>query len=369
MFHWLFARRRRWQRYREARHGLLRLALWLGSVLAAHTSAMMVLEGMSVADALWLTATTATTVGYGDLSAKTNAGRLATVILMYGGAIFILAKTVNDWFDLKTAKAERKRRGSWDWNMRDHLLVIGQPCNGEGRQSLERAVDFFERLAIQIHASPQWMDTPIQIFTPVFADTGLPPRLSEQGIVHYGGTPTTRGALSAVHADHARAIIVLADSEIDSASDAMTFDTVDRLRRSGSTAPIIAECVDSNNADRLRAAGASSVVRPMRGYPEMLSRAVVAPGAEVLISDLFTAEGDECTRIDLPQPWRGAWRDLCRTLIDAGIGTPIGYADGNGKVHANPVNSGDVHACALFVIINDARESELARIPALLGRG
>ncbi len=366
----LHIRKRRLRRYRKGYvdgRGHLRLALAFVLVLAAHTGAMVALEGMSVMDGFWLTATTATTVGYGDLSAKTTAGRLATVVLMYGCGIFILAKAVNDWFDVKTAKAERKLHGSWDWNMHDHLLVIGKPNPGEDRQSLERAADFFARLAAQVHADPRWTDTPILLLTPMFAATGLPPRLRELGIAHYDGSPTTRGALEAVHPDRVRVAIVLAHSEVDSASDAVTFDTVDRLRRAGCTAPVIAECVDDGNAPRLRAAGASSVVRPMRGYPEMLARSVVAPGAEHIISTLFTAEGDECNRVDLPRTWHGPWREVCRALIDAGIGTPIGYADGNGQVFANPVRTGDIHADALFVIIHDDQEQDVPRIPSLLG--
>ena len=61
--------------------------MWLTAIVCLHVVAMNQLEGLALHDALWLTLTTATTVGYGDLSPSTLWGRLATVILIYGGGI------------------------------------------------------------------------------------------------------------------------------------------------------------------------------------------------------------------------------------------------------------------------------------------
>jgi voltage-gated potassium channel len=45
----------------------------------------MLLEKLSVVDALYLTVVTLTTVGYGDLVPRTGAGRLFTVVLILSG--------------------------------------------------------------------------------------------------------------------------------------------------------------------------------------------------------------------------------------------------------------------------------------------
>ncbi len=62
--------------------GLVVLAAYLAAITIGHTLAMMAFEELALGDAVWLTATTMTTVGYGDLSASTAAGRWSTVILV-----------------------------------------------------------------------------------------------------------------------------------------------------------------------------------------------------------------------------------------------------------------------------------------------
>ena len=77
-----FLKPRIWSKGIRLRH----LSIWVGAVIAAHVVAMVALEGMTIFEAIWLTATTIVTVGYGDLSAKTELGRVATMLL-YGAGI------------------------------------------------------------------------------------------------------------------------------------------------------------------------------------------------------------------------------------------------------------------------------------------
>jgi Ion channel. len=57
-------------------------------------------ENMSFTDSLWWAFVTATTVGYGDISPKTGAGRIIAVILMMSGIGFIgmLTGTISTYF-------------------------------------------------------------------------------------------------------------------------------------------------------------------------------------------------------------------------------------------------------------------------------
>jgi voltage-gated potassium channel len=318
---------------------------------------MIWLEDLPPFDAVWLTATTVVTVGYGDLAAKTMEGRIATMVLLYAGAIFVLAKAVNDGIERKAEQIERKARGFWRWNMAGHILIIGSP----GRQ----ATAFFERLVRTIRATPDIADKPVQLLTQSFAETTLPRSLADLGVAHWNGAPHEPGALDAVNVCDAHAILVLSRSLQDPTSDAETFDTVDRLTSLGCKAPIVAECVDDTNRARLKRAGAQALVRPMPAYPGMLVRALVAPGSEAIIEDLFTVAGDECRRVDLAKPWRGAWTEVATRLIGGGIGTPLAFADPAGTVHMNPVGRGDVEVAALFVVTRETADDAPARVRAL----
>lgn len=141
---WLFLSpwRRRKPRYMVEmglRNTLMTGILLLIGLLTAHIFAMMWFEGMSFGDALWLTMTTVTTVGYGDLSAKTDFGRTATIVLIYLCAIWVMAQTVSNIFTYRAERRELQRIGQWRWNMEKHILVINVPNSG--------APKFLEQLA------------------------------------------------------------------------------------------------------------------------------------------------------------------------------------------------------------------------------
>jgi len=334
-----------------------RLVAWLVLIFLAHVAAMVWLEELGLFDAVWLTATTVVTVGYGDLSAKTMAGRIATMGLLYAGAIFVLAKAVNDWIEAKADQVERKARGAWRWKLTGHILIVGSP----GRMP----TTFFERLARTIRGTPELADRPIQLLTTSYAESTLPRSLADLGVVHWHGAPHEAEALAAVEAPAAHGILVLARSLQDATSDAETFDTIDRLTGLKCPAPIVAECVDDSNRDRLRRAGARALVRPMPAYPGMLVRALVAPGSEAIIEDLFTVHGDECRRIDLERPWQGDWAEVAARLIGAAVGTPIAYAEADGAVRINPVGRGKLDIAALFVVTREGAVDAPGRVRSL----
>ncbi|WP_162937452.1 potassium channel family protein [Indioceanicola profundi] len=339
---------------------LRRTATWIVCVLALHILAMIIFEGMVPFDALWLTATTVMTVGYGDLSAATVPGRISTMVLMYMGGIYVLAKAVGDYTDYRAQMANEKARGSWRWNMRGHLLIIGQPVGN--------AEQYFIRLTDQIRAHESWIDIPILLLTEVFRNRRLPSSLADRGIALWTGNPTEIQSLEAVTPADARAVVVLAESGTDSAADAGVFDTVDRIRGAGFVGPIVAECVDQLNRSRLMRAGATTVIRSVHGFPEMAARALVAPGAERLVENLFTAEGDECRRYELPEIWHGTWTELTLRLVTAEIGIPLGYADPEGCIHSNPVGRA-IEARAIFVIVHDRHQASAQVQIARLLRG
>src|SRR5688572_24233126 len=183
----------------------------------------MTFERMSLNDAVWLTATTIVTVGYGDLSAETQAGRIATMALMYAGAIFVVAVAINQWLDIRSERAERKAQGAWSWNLDDHILIIGAPERNQ--------TDFFLRLSRQIRQEEAWHTAPIQLLTPCFES--LPQALRELGVVHYAGRGTRQADLVRCDVARARGVIILSDDEADAGSDARTFDIVHRVREAG----------------------------------------------------------------------------------------------------------------------------------------
>ena len=96
---------------------------------ALHTAAMVAFEGMSLGDAAWLTATTIVTVGYGDLSAATDAGRLSTVLLGYGLGTTSFAQGAGLYLDYRRIRLNEILNGKWKWKMKDHTVFLNVPKN------------------------------------------------------------------------------------------------------------------------------------------------------------------------------------------------------------------------------------------------
>ncbi len=341
----------------RARRNLRALGLYLAAVGVLHVVAMMVFEGLSLGEAAWLTATTATTVGYGDAAAATEGGRWSTVILIYLGGIFALGKGAGDYFDYRASRRALKERGQWRWNLQDHVLFINAPSAG--------AETYFETLLRQFRATGWGEDRAVLILSPAWP-TGLPASLSALGVVHVDGRAETTGRLDAADARSAAAVVILAADEKDPISDGVGFDIVHRLVEMGVRGPIIAECVDDLNRERLRSAGANTVTRPMRGYPEMMVRALVAPGSEAIIENLFTRHGDECVRYEIPVAGV-TWGGLAIALLLDGAGTAIGYARaGDGAIVTNPLPEEQVDASALYVIVKEKHERSVETIARLV---
>ena len=116
------------------------IMLW--GLIFTHAGAMVLFEGLSLPDAVWLSVTTITTVGYGDFSASTFMGRVSTVVLLYFGGIFLLAQLASDYVDYRIARRERITEGKWDWNMHNHILILNSP--------VYNAETYFRRIVSQI---------------------------------------------------------------------------------------------------------------------------------------------------------------------------------------------------------------------------
>ena len=325
--------------------GLLVLLLALATL---NVLGMMYFEGLSISDAIWLTMTTITTVGYGDYSASTPGGRLTTIVLLYIFGIFLLAQIAGEWIDLRADRRERKRRGLWSWNMNNHILIINTP-DVDGDRYLALLVD-------HIISSQSLAHHPVQIFSSQYPD-GLPEDLTQKGVALHSGAPEGRSEFRAVNVETAAYIIVLAVDVTDYRSDSVTLDILDRLKEYELPGYVIAECVQDANRDRLRKHGAHAVIRPVRAYPELLVRAMAAPGTETILEDLFTYEGVHSRRYNVTIPLQ-PWGKLASRILVAGLGTPLGYVDNEGQIITNPPAIEEVDGDALFMMVTHDRIPE-----------
>lgn len=355
---------KRWKRDRaryvadiNIRDSIRRSVSILLVIVLVHTLAMIQFESLSFTDALWLTLTTITTVGYGDVSASSIEGRIATIFLLYFGGVFVLANFAGEYFEGRLDRKKRMLEGHWEWSMSNHLVIINTPESG--------GTSYFYRLFSQIRTIPELKDIPIQILTRQYPD-GLPEELRKLKIVHHTGYPDKRENLQAVQIDEAKYIVVLAKQEYDITSDALTFDILHRIKEMGNIqASIIAECIDDENRLRLLNAGANIVLRPVRSYPELLVRAIVAPGSEKILENLFMHDGDHPERYNLHISGVN-WSHIVSSLMEAGYGTALAYIDKMGEPVCNPEPHTEVDAQALLIMVRASKQPSLEQLQQTL---
>jgi voltage-gated potassium channel len=328
------------QAERLARQSAVYTLAFVALIVAAHTMAMMHFEGFGFSDSIWLTLTSITTVGYGDLSAATPLGRSATVLIIYFGGIFIVAKMAGDFFDYRGLRRDAMKDGNWSWShMKNHIVVIGSEVDSE--LHLARLIQECERAEATAGRG-------IVLISQSF-DGGLPAMLQGFDIKYVKGRGAAPAALEQSAIANAAIVIILAWKEEDPASDGNAFDVISRIRDVNGAARIVAECVDDNNRQRLEGAGATLALRPVRAYPEMIIGGLLNPGSTTILENLFTAEGERIIRLE--GAVTGSWADIVAQYVRDDGGTPIAYRDArSGKIVTAPRGATDVSADALFLL-------------------
>lgn len=334
--------------YLHESQDLKKRLILLAGVVALHSLAMVYFEDLNWWQAFWLTMTSASTTGYGDLSAVTFWGQFSTILLIYGMGITLLAQIASDYVELRIIRKEMRTNGRMEWKkMQDHLLIINTP-----KYNTER---YLNLLVSQIVNTPELADIPIQILTPHFPD-GLPLELRSQGIVHHTGDATSEGMLQSANVEAAKYIIVLCPDTQDSHCDSIVFDTLHRIRALRSPAFILAEAIDDANRDRFREMGAKAVIRPIRAYPEMLVRSLIAPGTEQVLENLFRHQGDHTVRVDIHLEGF-SWANIVTRLIQQDVGTALGYEDELGHIITHPpATSHQIVVKSLILLVRDNKE-------------
>lgn len=267
-------------------HRILFLAGFLLLLMCLHSVAMVLLEGLSWGDAAWLTITTATTVGYGDISAATPAGRWATGLLMYGGGIFVLAQLAGLVFEAAQAASDERLNGKTELNGKNHIVIFGW------RQ------DFLLTVVREIRESMLPLaEADIFIVSPQLQQ--LPTELRDLNVRHVSGPLYESSTLRKASLGTAARFVILPDSDGPDA-DFVSADLASRLRAGHPDTPIIVSCLQPQMETIAAANGADDTLAFDDSYPDMLARAILALGSENVVEELIRQAGAEMIIVQHP---------------------------------------------------------------------
>lgn len=268
-------------------------------------------------DALWWTAVTMSTVGYGDLTPITPEGKIVAVIAFITGITLIAVLTANiasRLIERLVIKVKTKETG----NLKNHILVLGWNENGE------KIIGNIERDCEK--------DTEIVVMCASDKDINLP-----EGIIFVSGNFTKLDELKKVSAQNAKVALVLADNT-STDTDSRAILTVMALKRiSNGRVRCIVEVFSSEDREYLESAGADEIIVRSELAGSILSRTVYNPGMGEFLQDLVKFEGTSTVLIRdaLPEQIGMRFGDLLKNLYKAGNEILLGLSR-NSKIMTNP---------------------------------
>jgi voltage-gated potassium channel len=213
------------------------LALAGALVVIGTVGYLLIMDGWSVSDAVYMTVITLSAVGYGEVRPLTEAGRLFTMVLLLGGITWMglwFALITSFIVELDLTNVLRRRRTMRDiGQMRNHFIVCG--AGRTGRQVAEE---------LEAHGAP-WVildRDPSRIeeiltFIPdaytIEADATIDQSLLEAGLKE------ARGLISCLSADTDNLFVSLSARDLNPdltiVVRAYEEETMDKLYRAGAT--------------------------------------------------------------------------------------------------------------------------------------
>lgn len=247
------------------RRRLLYALLVFPALLAVGTIGYIVIEGWSLSDALFMTATTITTVGFGEVRPLSERGRIFTILLLAVGLAAMwhaLSSLVSVALQGELGlRWEERRMEQLVQHAHGHHIVAG--FGRVGGQTAHALGEFGHQVLI-IEADP------------VAARDAI-----ESGFMLVAGDATEDAVLLEAGLDRAAGLVSALGSDADN-----VFVTLS-ARALHATLPIVARANDASAAPKLLRAGATQVVSPYDAASRQMARLALRPGSVDFIEDLF----------------------------------------------------------------------------------
>lgn len=241
----------------------------LGIAVALGTLGYRFIEHMSLLDALYMTVTTISTVGFGEIHPLSPAGRAFTIgLIIFGVSVmaWVAESMVEVLLEDQFRHALWRRRMERDIaRLAEHYIVCGYGRMGQqiGRELTRRGLDF-----VVIERDPNVLAS-----------------LRTQGILSIEGDATSDSVLHAAGVTRARGVATALGSDADNALIVISVKGLNaRLQ-------VVARASSQETEDKLLRAGADRVVTPYTIGGQRMALGLLQPAVnEFLNSVVFDAE-------------------------------------------------------------------------------
>ena len=311
----------------------------LGVILLG-TIVFHVLEGWSILDSLYVTAQTVTTVGFGDLTPQTPAGRaFASIFMMVSVGVVLYALTTTVQAIVHSELFATYGRSRQMSKLRDHFIICGA---GRVGSHLIRGLRGVDATFVVIETDPAKVEALTDLNIPVLPrDATLEETLHEAGVEH------ARGLATCLPDDADNVYVVLTARDLNPGIH------------------IVARAAEEQAESKLIRAGANRVVAPTIIGGHRMAMALTKPAVGDFL-DSVTANhlelGFEQLEVDAVSTLVG--RKLSETVIRSELNiVVVSIRRNDGEIVFNPSGETRIQGGDMLIAIGGAES--LRRLNAL----
>ncbi len=270
-------------------------------------------KDISFANGIWWSIVTLTTVGYGDISPATLAGRVLAVVVMCFG-IGLLGMFSASFATILISRKIKENRGMCASTIENHIIIC--EWNHRARAILK-----------ELRADSQTEDAHIVLV----ADIEEKP-VDDENLIFIRGV-VSEEALESANLKKARTIIVLGDDNIEStARDAKVVLTTLTIENMNPSVYSVVELVDKSNERHCLRANADEVIIGNELSSHLIASAASDHGISRVVSELLSSRyGNELYSMPVPADMAGEkFIDVFITMKKQNNITVFGVQKGRG---------------------------------------
>ena len=233
-------------------------------------------DAIGIVDALYYASVTVTTTGYGDITAISQPGRLATILLITPARILFLILVVSTTVEVLTEQSrELVAQRRWRQNVKDHTIICGFGATGSAAAEDLMARGLLAEEIVVVDSSADVVD-----------------KATRRGFVGVNGDATTTETLEQAGIGSASSIVVAPNRDDSAVLVTLT------ARELNPTAYIVAAGRERENLHLLKQGGANEVIDATSAVGRMLGMGTYSPSAAKVLDDLLAAgEGLELAEV------------------------------------------------------------------------
>lgn len=309
-------------------------------------------------NSIYFVLTTATTVGYGDISPTNLFSKIFVSLFIFIYLSARLIKILSVFIEAKNKNIKLKEIGRLFQTMNNHIIIStdANTIKQDNFLWLKRFVKENE-ISTKFKNSSILLVNSNQDASLMLNDAMINNQNFHGRVQHLNINIDEDDFFEKISIKDAAQVYILGNPE-DNHSDSQVFDLSYQIKKySDYKGNITAEVINDKNRERMYEVGVNVIMRPNRSYPEMLITSTISPGISHVLEELSSRGNDTLEVFNIPSDVKEfQWSDILINLSVEGIGTSIGVIYEN-NVDVNPMGKDIIKdGSKLIMMIHEMKE-------------